>query len=438
MRRMRTIELRFAVPLLLILTLAPGCGRRGEEVPSGPLPVDLTGTWRAVLASPGGDLPFTLVIRADEDGTPRAVAVNGAEEAPFSSVRMAGEEVVLDFAWYDSEITARIEDEARRLVGRWRRTSPGGSDTVMPFIASRDDERRFLPLAEVALTAADDAAAVASVDGVWSVTFRDEDGSEPAEGEFHQQGTRVTGTFLTPTGDYRFLDGSYEGGVLRLSTFDGAHAFLFHARAQEDGSLAGDFWSRDSYHATWTAYRKAAGETVLPDAWKLARVTNPEGRFRFDFEDLDGRRVTQDDRRFAGKVVLVNIFGSWCPNCNDEAPLLAEWYRRYRDRGLEIVGLAYEFTGDPERDRKQVRRFGERYGIEYPLLLAGTSDKALAAETLPDLNRIVAYPTSVFIGRDGKVRKIYSGFAGPGTGEHHRQLVAELEALIESLLAENA
>ncbi len=135
---------------------------------------------------------------------------------------------------------------------------------------------------------------------------------------------------------------------------------------------------------------------------------------------------------------MVNVFGSWCPNCNDEAPLLAEWYRRYRDRGLEIVGLAYEFTGDPERDRRLVRRFAKRYGIDYPLLLAGVSDKAAAAETLPDLTAVLSYPTTIFIGRDGKVRKIHSGFAGPGTGRHHEELVAKLEAAIEELLAEPA
>ncbi|MEM1204100.1 MAG: TlpA disulfide reductase family protein, partial [Acidobacteriota bacterium] len=151
---------------------------------------------------------------------------------------------------------------------------------------------------------------------------------------------------------------------------------------------------------------------------------------------LDGKTVSLDDPRFENKVVLVNIFGSWCPNCNDEAPLLAAWYHRYRDRGFEVVGLAYELTGDPERDVQQVRRFAARHAVDYPLLLAGTSDKQAAGATLPDLSAVVAFPTSVFIGRDGKVRKIHSGFAGPGTGRHHSELVSELEGLIQGLVAE--
>lgn len=393
----------------------------------------LAGTWRAVLTSPGGELPFTLRI-TDGPGGRTAAALSGAEAAPFSGIELHGEQIVLRFDGYDSEVKATLSADGNRLTGRWRKTAPEG-DSILPFIAYRGDEGRFLPAAETDLTGGD-ASALVDVGGSWAVTFRSDDGSEPARGELTQEGTHVTGTFLTPTGDYRFLEGSYEQGLLRLSTFDGAHAFLFHARAQADGSLEGDFWSRDSYHATWTAHPLGDDEQLLPDAWEVVGLTNDEGRLDFTFPDLEGNPVSLDDPRFAGKVVLVNIFGSWCPNCNDEAPLLAAWHKRYGQEGLEIVGLAYELRGDPDRDRIFVRRFAERYGLDYPLLLAGTSDKAAAADTLPDLTAVVAFPTSVFIGRDGKVRHVHTGFAGPGTGAHHAALVADIETRIEALLAE--
>ncbi len=435
---MSTATRRWAWLPALALALA-ACGQGGEtDGPAAGPAVDgagrsLAGVWRAVLASPGGELPFTLRIEETDGGLSAAVE-NADERAPASSVELRDSQVVLRFDFYDSEITAELDDAGDEMSGRWRKTVPAGESTL-PFIARRGDERRFLPAGG---TPPGGAAPMDSVAGHWAVELRDEDGSEPARGEFVQDGTAVTGTFLTPTGDYRFLEGSFEHGLLRLSTFDGAHAFLFHARARGDATLEGDFWSRDSYHATWTARRAAAAEAILPDAWTAVGLTNGEGAFSFRFPDLSGRPLSLDDRRFDGKAVLVNIFGSWCPNCNDEAPLLADWYRRYRERGFEIVGLAYEFTGDPERDRVLVRRFAERHGIEYPLLLAGVSDKAAAAETLPDLTAVLAYPTSIFIGRDGRVRKIHSGFAGPGTGEHHEKLVAELEAVIEELLAEPA
>lgn len=416
---LRWKSLVLSLPALLALAAA-GCRS----------PHSLAGTWRAVLASPGGELPFTLQI-VPTSGSWRAVVINGAEEAPVSAVTVAGSDVTLRFDGYDSRIVARLSADGERLDGRWEKTGSAGV-SQMPFAATRDPGR-FRPVEAAAAP-----GAPASLAGTWAATFTDEEGESPAQGELEQRSDEVTGTFLTPTGDYRYLAGSYQNGLLRLSTFDGAHAFLFQARVQPDGSLRGDFWSRESYHATWVARRAAAGAAILPDAWSLVGLKNAEGRFDFRFPDLDGRPVSLRDPRFAGKVVLVNLFGSWCPNCNDEAPVLAEWSQRYRARGLEVIGLAYELTGRAERDREQVRKFAARHRLTYPLLLAGTSDKQKAAETLPDLTSVVAFPTTVFVGRDGRVRKIHTGFAGPGTGEHFVHLKRELEGRIEQLLTERS
>lgn len=419
---------RLALALSCSLAALLACAGPTEDTTTASLAEPLlTGTWRAALESPGGELPFLLRI-SESVGQLSAVAVNGEEEAPFSSVEQQGKNVVLHFSWYDSEISASIDGD--QMSGIWRKTAPE-KDSRMPFHATRSATTRFSPE-----TTAEKVGDLSDVGGVWAVEFRDEDGTEPARGEFNQVGERVTGTFLTPTGDYRFLEGSFENGRLRLSTFDGAHAFLFTANAAEDGTLSGDFWSRDTYHATWIAKRHDGQQAILPDAWELVGLTNTKGAFRFAFPDLEGQIVSLEDPRFDGKVVLVNIFGSWCPNCNDEAPFLAQWAHRYREQGLEIVGLAYEFSGDTDRDREMVRRFANRFGIDYPLLLAGTSDKKAAGETLPDLTSVVAFPTSVFIDRRGRVRRIHSGFSGPGTGDHHEILLADLEGLIEELLEE--
>ncbi|MEO1082974.1 MAG: TlpA disulfide reductase family protein [Acidobacteriota bacterium] len=410
------------LPLLLLSLFAAGCAEPLETA-------DIVGDWRAVLASPGGELPFTLRVEDGGDWL-RAVVINGDERAPVTRVDLDGDMVTFHFEGYDAKIVGTATAEGR-LEGRWSKTTAEG-ESALDFTATKDDTRRFLDVDGPGEGPKD-------ISGAWAVTFSDEDGSETARGEFTQTGERVTGTFLTPTGDYRFLEGRYADGLLRLSTFDGAHAFLFTARADvASGELRdGHFYSRDTYHATWTARRLQGDEEVLPDAWEQVGLTNDEGRFAWSFEDIDGKPISSDDPRFRGKVTLVNLFGTWCPNCNDEAPLLAAWYKRYRDEGLEVVGLAYEFTGDVERDRAQLRRFKDRYTISYPLLLAGVSDKAAAAQTVPDLTAVIAYPTTVFIGRDGKVRKIHSGFAGPGTGRHHSELVSELEGLIRDLLAES-
>lgn len=416
----------------LMLFVIAGCGVN-TEVESTATAVDLVGEWRTVLASPGGDLPFGLRFD-DHEGTVSAVILNDTEEVPTSAVVVGGDTVSVEMSWYDSTLEGKLSEDNSRITGTWRKTVPGGV-SALGWTASRGPAERFDSFARTGLQGGE-AEAIPDLSGSWRVTFVDETGGEEAVADLVQEDRLVTGTILTATGDYRYLDGSFEGGLLRLSTFDGAHAFLFDARALHDGTLSGNFWSRDSYHATWTASRIDAEEAVLPDPWQQVVPTDDARRFRFAFTDLDGETVSEDDPRFDDKVLLVNLFGSWCPNCNDEAPLLAQWHRRWSADGLEIVGLAFEFSGDPERDRMILGRFTARYGIGYPLLLAGVSDKAEASMAVPDVSEILSYPTTIFIGRDGAIRWIHSGFSGPGTGRHHEELVAEMEQRIEELLEE--
>ena len=388
--------------------------------------VDISGQWRGVLASPGGDLPFGLLINKAVDGY-TAVIINGDERADTSHVTVNGQAVEIGFDWYDAAITAKVQADGS-MQGRWRKTASGGNDSTLPFTATRGYSYRFSlqPSAEKAL----------DISGTWKVIFTDEDGDSDAVGEFTQIGKMVSGTFLTPTGDYRYLEGNLDGNSLKLSTFDGAHAFLFTAEWQ-DGSLHnGNFWSRDTYHATWSAFPtdKTVAE-LLPDSWDMVQMTSADQKVSFAFEDLQGNTVQLTDARFQGKPVLVNLFGSWCPNCNDEAPVLAEFYRQYQPRGLEIVGLAFEYTGDTARDKKQIAAFKQRYGIDYPLLLAGVNDKEEAAKTLGFLDKVVAYPTSIFLDHNHNVIDIHSGFAGPGTGDHYKELVADLEQRIQQMVA---
>jgi thiol-disulfide isomerase/thioredoxin len=383
------------------------------------------GTYRAVLQSPGGDLPFRLAFAHGA-----AIVENGPERVTFSSVTLHGDTLTLRFDGYDSEIVARV-DPSGALHGSWSKQA-GKARPSMPFTAVPVESGRSPRFGPRSGPPGD--AAVADVTGAWDVVFKEENGDTAARAEFERQGTTLLGTFLTPTGDYRYLEGDYGDGVLRLSCFDGGHAFLFVARAQKDGSLAGDFWSRTASHATWRATRAKGKDSGMPDAFGMTAVKSLSGRLRFSFPDLDGRSVSLADDRFRGKVVLVDLFGSWCPNCNDQAPVLEEMYRTYHDRGLEIVGLAYEMTGERERDAVYVRKYAERHHIDYPLLLAGTSDKSEASETLPDLSGVLAFPTLVFVARDGTVKAIHTGFEGPGTGSHFAELRKKYVALVEGLL----
>ncbi len=408
--------MRTVVAALAGLVLAAGCAERSPAPSISDAAPVAVGNWRAVVTLPGGELPFTLEL-GDEGG---ATVINGSERVLVSQATVNDAEMTLVFPAYNVRIDSTRDGPG--FAGSLTLVKRGGKKQVMPFTAEPGVSHRF-----VARPSTDN-----DVSGRWAVTFVDDDGkTTEAVGEFVQDGTTVTGTFLTPTGDYRFLAGDLDGDDLYLSTFDGAHAFLFTARL-EDGQLAGDFWSGTAWHESWTAQRDE--QASLPDADKLTQLVAED--FEFEFPDTDGQMVSLDDERFAGKVVVVALAGSWCPNCHDEAAFLAPFYKQYRDRGLEIVGLMFEHLEDFDEAARQVEAFRDKFGIEYPLLVAGSSDKQRAGETMSVLDRIYAYPTSIFIDRSGEVRRIHTGFTGPGTGEHYDRLIAGFTQTVEELLEE--
>ena len=405
-----------ATAIALVLALA-GCTAPPTDPELEP------GRWRAWLDSPGGELPFGLELSAGEAGWTAAI-LNGEERLTIERVTVAGSAVALDIDHFDAHIEATI-DSSTRLTGRWWKTGKLGAISELPFHAVHGETQRFS-----ALAGETDGA---GVEGRWSVRFAGEE--DEAVAEFASgAGNRVTGTFLTTTGDYRFLAGSFEGRRLRLSTFDGAHAFLFDAELGDDGTLTGDFWSRESWHDTWTATR--APEVALDAATEQIAWVGGVPLSEIVYPDLDGNPRALDDAAFAGKARVLEVFGSWCPNCNDATSYLVDLHERYRERGLSIVGLAFELTGDFDRDAKQLRIYRDHHGIEYPLLVAGTSDKDEASAVFPLIERVKSYPTTIFLHADGRVHTVYSGFSGPATGDAHERLKEQFERTIEELLGE--
>ncbi|OIN57880.1 TlpA disulfide reductase family protein [Arsenicibacter rosenii] len=389
-----------------------------------------SGAWRAVIKNAGGELPFGLDVQPTADPakgvhTYTVYAVNGAERLPMDAASMQGDTLRIPMALFDSEIVAHVSGNT--MKGYWKRRRVAQQYQTLPFEAQYGTAARFKP------TTTDQAKA--SFGGTWAVTFSEPDGSGayPAVGIFKQTGNQVTGTFLTETGDYRYLAGNVYGDSLLLSCFDGSHLFTFKAKQNADRTLKGDFWAGVAGHEIWTA--KPDPKAALPDPAKLTYIKEGQS-FAFSFPQPDGKQLSLNDERFNGKVTVVQILGTWCPNCMDETRFLAPWYKRNQKRGVEIVGLAFEKTADLAESGPKIQRMKERFGVEYPVLLAGTSDKAQASKALPALNRVVAFPTTIFIDKKGKVRHIHTGFSGPGTGKYYDQYIGEYNRLIDKLLAE--
>jgi thiol-disulfide isomerase/thioredoxin len=406
-----------AAPLLLAMLLTGAC----EPLVTEPPAVD--GRWRGELLTPGGALPFGLEFAGNDDGDLQAWLINGGERVAFGEVQRNGDQLRLSMPAFGSEIRASISEAL--ISGQLQVTRAGGEQQLLPFSARPGAWRFFAEPPPVA----------ADFSGRWAVEFSGNGGTpSPAVAEFRQQNGRVTGTFLTPLGDYRYLEGEVRENELFLSTFGGGHVFLFRARMDEDGELDGHFWSGLRWHETWRATRD--DDAALPDPTALTQLSNTGGRFNFEFPDLEGKWHALDDPRYEGKVVIVTLGGSWCPNCHDEAAFLAPWYAQNAERGVAVVGLMYEHFGDFARATEAVKAFRRQYRIEYDLLIAGISDKKAAAATLPMIEEIIAFPTTIFLDRDHRVRRVHTGFLGPGTGEYYERWREDFLAFMNTLLAE--
>jgi peroxiredoxin len=400
---------------LALAAMVAGCGGRSRELQPG--------SYRAVLELPGGELPFGLDVAQEEAGFVLTV-INGEERVRVTEVSVVDGQLTATMPGFTNTLTARIT--GRKLKGEMALLRSGGDRQVLPFAAELGPTWRFF---EQPLT--DNA----DVSGRWAVTFTSDAGQTSAGvAEFTQSFEQVNGTILTPTGDHRFLAGEVHGDELRLSRFDGASAYLYHAKIDENDRLVGEYWSGMTGHQRFTAERNV--DATLDTSGVATGMKDPSEKLEFSFPDLDGRRISLSDPQFAGKVVIVTLSGSWCPNCHDEAAFLAALYRECHAQGLEVVSLMFEHFGDFEQAAAATRRFRDKFGIEYATLIAGTSDRDDAAKALPQLNGVFAYPTTIWVDRSGRVRKIHAGFAGPATGWHHDELVTEFTAFTRELLAE--
>ncbi len=378
----------------------------------------------AVLECGGGEVRFGIRVERGARGEPRAFVTNGEEAIPVPVCAVGGDGMTLGFDYYDSTITAKIGADGG-LVGEWRKRRSAEEWVTMRFHA-RPGGVRTMDIQEMP----------GEIAGRWRVKFAGE--ADEAVAVFGGGDRRdLRGTFLTTTGDYRFLaghvvvaEGMRPSGV-ELSCFDGAHAFLFKAALQRDGSLKGDFWSGATHHDTWTAVKDE--RAALPDAFGVTKFVGTAAELDgLEFADVLG--VKRKLGEFRGKARIIEVFGTWCPNCLDATRVLTELDEKYRARGLSIVGLAFEVTGDAERDRKQVALYAERHGVKYPLLVAGKKDKAEASEKFPVIDKLRAYPTFVFVDGEGVVRGVYTGFSGPATGEEHERLRRAFEMKVEEML----
>jgi thiol-disulfide isomerase/thioredoxin len=384
-------------------------------------PMELkTGIWRGIIDCQGHDLPFTFEV-IKKNSNYLVYIHNGSEKLLLDEVSIFGDSVKMVMHIFDAELRAKIDGD--KLTGTFVKNY--AKQANQPFRATFGKDFRFVK---------NTPDKTVDFSGKYQVEFKNQRGhTYQSVGVFEQNGNHVTGSFLTTTGDYRFLEGNVVDGKLMLSAFDGTHAFVFVTTKAGD-SLKGDFYSGKLTHETFKGIKNANAK--MPDAESLTYLKEGYDKIDFHFPDLNKNLVSPSDARFKNKVLILQIFGTWCPNCMDETNFLVPWYNENAKRGVEILGLAYERKDDWAYASERVQKAIQKLKIPYPFVIAGTNDTEKASKTLPMLNRLMGFPTTIIIGKDGKVKYIHTGFEGPGTGIYYEQFKERFNQIVNELLAE--
>jgi thiol-disulfide isomerase/thioredoxin len=378
----------------------------------------LAGRWDATVNVNGVEIPFRFELSVD-GANATGIFFNGDEPMPSSSGRVSNGSLLLNWDHFAAKLEATVRDGV--LDGQY--TRQGSTErSVYPFHA-----KPYSPPQP-------SQVAAPSIGGVWQIPTKSPKGEFAWRLIVQQSGAQVSASILRVDGDTGALTGTYRDGKFVLSHFSGLRPALLEITLQNDGTL--DILQNGKTKLTALRWDKARAQGLPEptDPTKHTTVKDPGESFRYSFPDLDGHLVTNNDARFLGKVVLVNITGSWCPNCHDEAPFLEELYRKYHKQGLEIVALSFE-EADQLKNPTRLRAFIKKYGIEYTVLLGGEPSEA--KDKLTQAVNWNAWPTTFVLGRDGLVRSVHAGFPSSATGDLHRQAKAEFSGEVERLLKEN-
>jgi thiol-disulfide isomerase/thioredoxin len=385
------------------------------------------GLWDATVVvntAPAGadpvrmDIPFRfeIVCAGPSCASPKGSFFNGDDKVTSTTGQFAGSALTLSFDEYGTKLEASFKDG--KLEGQYTRGTRGAP---YPFQA-----KRF-----VAVDIGD--RNIPSIAGLWNIQVKSSKGEAAWQLIVRQSGAEVSAAILRIDGDTGTLTGAYRDGAFVLSHFSGARPLRLELTPKADGTLA----VVQNREAALTALRAdqalAKGLPQPSDPSRFTSVKDPSEPLRFSFPDLEGHQVANTDPRFQNKVVIVSISGSWCPNCHDETPFLVELYKKYKSRGLEIVSLSFEEEAQL-KNPVRLRAFMKRYGVDYTVLLPGEPKEL--NDKMPQGVNLNSFPTTFFLGRDGRVRSAHAGFPSKASGKFHVEAKEEITALVEKLLAE--
>jgi thiol-disulfide isomerase/thioredoxin len=404
------------LPVVLLLLFLPA-------VHSALAQNSVAGRWDAVVVVATAEIPFRFEIVGNGDSV-RGFFFEDGKPIASTSGRLADGDLELQYEFLNATLTARLD--GHNLSGFYRYNRKNGREYA--FRATRSSTN-----AEISTTGP-------KVAGEWVMKLVGEDHSPTKDPRtalswklyLRESGSDVSGSILRVDGDTGTLTGGWRGDTLVLSHFAGERPVLLEAKLQSDGTLGIVLNKQNAFLAARSAVARTKDINAPVDPSKFTSVKNSNEPFQFRFPDANGKVFANTDGRFKDKVVIVAVGGTWCPNCRDEAPFLADLYKKYHAQGLEIVGLNFEASGDFAEDSPRIESFIREFAVPYPILYAGAISEV--KDKLPQLENFGAYPTTIYLARDGRVASIHAGFASSATGEAHSSLQIEVNELVEQLL----
>lgn len=400
--------------LLILVVLMISCQSKPKQKIEKP--ILRSGIWRMEMALNKSVLPFNFELSKDS-----MVIVNGEERIVLTDIKYQGDSITISHPVFESEFFLKAESDSS-IEGVWVNYYKG-ADYKIKVKAKYGDAFRFTNQNKTSSKA---------IDGKYEVTFSPQEDPSKAIGVFKQNGKELNATFATETGDYRYLQGEIIKDSIFLSTFDGSHAFLFEAELVGD-SIKGVFWSGTHWEESWIGFKNELATLTHPDS--LTFLKNDKS-IEFSFVSSEGEEYSYPNQEVENHVVVLQIMGSWCPNCLDETYFLSKLNKEYEEDSLTILALAFERTRSEEQAMKNLKSIRSKTKANYPFLLAGYDKTTQATDVFPMLNHVMSYPTTIFIDKKGQVRKIHTGFYGPSTGEYYNNFVTETKAFIQLLLEE--
>lgn len=406
--------------LLRAMLLFLLCGTVYPAIAQNPL----AGRWDAFVTVGAAEIPFRFELAGGNDDNVKGYFFEGDKRITSTSGKFDDGNLQLEYEFLNATLSAKFD--GTKLSGSYRYNRKNGREYA--FRATRSSATQRSP------------AKGPKVGGDWEMKLVGEDHSPTKDPRaalswklyLRESVSEISGSILRVDGDTGTLTGGWRGDRLILSHFAGERPVLLEAKLQPDGTLDILYNNQNKYLAARTNDAQAKGIAAPVDPTKFTTVKNDAEPFHFSFPDVNGKVVSDGDAEFKNKVVILAIGGTWCPNCRDEAPFLIELYTRYHGRGLDIVGLNFEASGDLAEDKSRIQSFIHEFSVPYPILYAGAIPDV--KEKLPQLANFDAYPTTIYLGRDGRVATIHAGFASAATGEAHVALQRDVNELIGRLL----